>query len=335
MTVLEAPLTAVDTGNRVWYTKRVLVQRVKREEPGVKSKSSLRVVIIIVVIGFILIGALWSYNDLNAVARVNSKNITWREFNSALKKQSGSQMLAGLLREELIKQGAKQYGVEVTDEDVESETQGLATQFGSLAGLEQALSQYGMTLDDFKGQIKTTLLLEAIAAKDVKIEEEDLTTYYEENKERYKEEEQVKARHILVEDEKTAKDILKRLDAGEDFAELAKEKSTDPGSKDKGGDLGFFGKGVMDPSFEDAAFSLGIGETSPPVKSMFGYHIIRVEDKKAERIPPFEEVREDVVKRVTKEKAKPTSTVLMELKDAAQIKINDSELEDAIYNIAY
>ena len=326
---------AVDTGNLVWYTKRVLVQRVKREEPRGKSKSSLRVVIILVVVGLVVIGALWTYNDQKTVARVNSTDITWKQFNDALKKQGGSQMLAGLLRDELIQQGANQHGIEVTDEDVESEVDNLATHFGSSAGLEQALTQYGMTVDDLKGQIKSTLLLEAIAAKDVTIEEEELKTYYDENKEQYEEPEQVKARHILVADEETAKNVLKKLETGEDFAEVAKEMSTDPGSKEKGGDLGFFEKGMMDPSFEESAFSLDIGETSPPVKSMFGYHIIRVEEKKPERLPPFEEVRDDVVRQVTKQKAKSTSTVLMELKDAAQIKINDKELEEAIYSIVY
>ncbi|HHX25880.1 MAG TPA: hypothetical protein GX721_04340, partial [Firmicutes bacterium] len=104
------------------------------------SKSSLRVVVIIVVVGLLIIGALWTYNDLKAVARVNSTNITWKQFNDALKKQSGNQMLAGLLREELIRQGAKQSNITVTDEDVQSELDRLADQFGSTVGLEQVLS---------------------------------------------------------------------------------------------------------------------------------------------------------------------------------------------------
>ena len=301
----------------------------------VNSKSSLRVVVIIVVVGLLIIGALWTYNDLKAVARVNSTNITWKQFNDALKKQSGNQMLAGLLREELIRQGAKQHNITVIDEDVQSELDRLADQFGSTAGLEQVLSQYGMSLDDLRGQIKSTLLLEGIAAKDVTVEEEELKTYYEENKDRYTEPEQVKARHILVEDEETAKSILKKLESGEDFAEIAKEKSSDSGSKDKGGDLGFFERGVMDASFEEAAFNLGIGETSAPVKTMFGYHIIRVEDKKPERLAAFEEVQDDVRKQVIKQKSKLTSEVLSDLIDAAQIKFNDKELEDAIYSITY
>ncbi|MGE5573302.1 MAG: peptidyl-prolyl cis-trans isomerase [Bacteroidota bacterium] len=300
-----------------------------------KSRRSLTAVIAIVVLGLVAIGVVWTYSDLRAVAKINSTSITWKEFHAALEKQTGRQLLAKMIREELIKQGAAKYDIQVTDEDVAAEVDRLKAQFGSDAGLEQALTQYGMTLDDLRGQIRTSLLLEAIASKDVTINEDEVKKYYDEHKDEFKEPEQVKARHILVKDEKTAKDIEKQLAAGADFAELAKAKSEDPGSKDKGGDLGYFGRGAMDPAFEKAAFSLKIGETSAPVKSSFGYHIIRVEDKKPERIPPLEEVRSDVEKRIKREKAKPASTVISELKDASQIKINDKDLQDALYDIIY
>ncbi len=307
----------------------------KGEGLRVRSRRSLAAVISVVVVGLVAIAVIWTYSDLRAVAKINSTSISWKAFHKALEQQSGKQLLAKMIRDELIRQGAERYGIEVTDEDVAAELDSIKQQFGSDASLQQALVQYGMTLDSLRDQIRTGLLLDAIATKDVTVSEEELKTYYDEHKDDFKEPEQVKARHILVEDEAAAKEIVKELAAGADFAELAKAKSVDPGSKDKGGDLGYFGRGAMDPAFEKAAFALKIGETSAPVESSFGYHVIRVEDKKPERTPPFEEVRQRVEKRVKTDKAKPASQVISDLKDAAQIKVNDKELQEALYEISY
>ncbi|WP_320197483.1 peptidylprolyl isomerase [Agrobacterium sp. rho-13.3] len=115
-------------------------------------------------------------------------------------------------------------------------------------------------------------------------------------------EEEVKAAHILVATEEEAKDVIKQLDAGKDFAALAKEKSTDS-NKDDGGDLGWFGKGRMVPEFEEAAFKLKKGEyTKEPVKSQFGFHVIKLEDTRVAPPPAYDQVEAQVRQLVMRDK---------------------------------
>ncbi len=104
--------------------------------------------------------------------------------------------------------------------------------------------------------------------------------------------EQVRARHILVADAATAQTVVERLEAGEDFAALATELSTDNSTKEAGGDLGFFPRGVMVPEFEAMAFSLTVGATSPPVQTQFGYHVIRVEEREEQREIPDHQLQQ-------------------------------------------
>ncbi len=146
-------------------------------------------------------------------------------------------------------------------------------------------------------------------AKEIKIEEKEIKKYYQENKENYRIPEKIKVRHILIkfegpEERKEAREKIKkireRLKRGEDFEKLAKEFSQCP-SKEKGGDLGFFKKGDMVPEFERAALRLKEGQISRPVRSRFGYHIIKLEERKESYIPPLDEVKEKI-KRILKEK---------------------------------
>jgi peptidyl-prolyl cis-trans isomerase C len=105
---------------------------------------------------------------------------------------------------------------------------------------------------------------------------------------------EVRARHILVPTEKEAQAILDELKRGTDFAELARQKSKDPGAAAEGGDLGYFTKDQMVPEFSEVAFKLNKGELSDPIKTQFGWHIIRVEDKRSKRPPDFADVKDQV-----------------------------------------
>jgi len=135
------------------------------------------------------------------------------------------------------------------------------------------------------------------------VTEDEISYYYETHMDEYEHPESIKARHILLEDEETANEILEKLKGGADFAEMARQHSTGP-TKDKGGDLGYFERGKMVPEFEEAAFALESGEISEIVKTQFGYHIIKVEDKKEGHTDKLEDVRIDIIKSIAEENAR-------------------------------
>ena len=129
----------------------------------------------------------------------------------------------------------------------------------------------------------------------IQVTDADMLKYYNDNKNQFVDPEQVKARQILVKTEDEAKAIITQLNAGANFADLAKAKSTDTGAKDTGGELGYFSKGEMVPEFEQAAFSQKVGTWSQtPVKTQFGYHIILVEDHKAQVQKTYDQVKSDI-----------------------------------------
>ncbi|MBA7689143.1 Foldase protein PrsA [subsurface metagenome] len=165
----------------------------------------------------------------------------------------------------------------------------------------------------------------------VSISDEELLEYYNENKESFLEPEQVHARHILVETEEEANNLLLQLKEGlTDFAELAKEKSIGP-SAPSGGDLGFFARGQMVKEFEDAAFSLEPGKISEVVQTQFGYHIIKCEEKKEEYSPTFEEAKEQISDTLKYQREiKVISALTSKLREEAVIVFNydfDAEIE--------
>lgn len=155
------------------------------------------------------------------------------------------------------------------------------------------------------------LLADYIKIKgNLKVGEEEIRNYYENNLSEFERQEEVRARHILIKTEdkteEKARDkidqIYEKLKNGEDFVKIASQFSEDPGTKDKGGDLGFFGRGMMVPEFEEVAFSQEIGSTSEPFKTSFGFHILQVLDKREGGTKPFEEVKAQIAAKIVQEK---------------------------------
>jgi peptidyl-prolyl cis-trans isomerase C len=124
--------------------------------------------------------------------------------------------------------------------------------------------------------------------------EAEMKKLYDESVAKVAPEEEIRARHILVKSEAEAKDVIAKLKGGADFDKLAREISIDPSAKTNGGDLEYFTKGQMVAEFSDAAFKLNKGQISEPVKSQFGFHVIKVEDKRQKPVPKYEEVKEQV-----------------------------------------
>ncbi|RBW68303.1 peptidylprolyl isomerase [Bacillus taeanensis] len=255
--------------------------------------------------------------DVNSDIIVQSKagEITKEEFYNELKTQAGDKVLRQMIDIMLLE---KEY--KVTDKEIDAKVKDYEKQFGGKDGLKQALKQQGINDEKvFNNLVKRELLAEKAATDGVKVSEEEIKKEFED---KYKVE--IKASHILVKDEKTAKEVKENLDKGGDFSKLASEYSIDPGSKDKGGDLGYFIKGNMVPEFDNVAFSLDVNKVSDLVKTKYGYHIIKVTDKKTNK---FEDSKDRIEKELKFKKAKPMNEVISNLQKEADINIKDEDLE--------
>ena len=161
------------------------------------------------------------------------------------------------------------------------------------------------------------------------VSDADAKQIYDEKISKMKPEQEVHARHILVETKEEAEEVIKRLKNGEDFATVADEKSKDTNAK--GGDLGFFTRGQMLKPFEDAAFALEPGQISEPVQTQFGWHVIKVEEKRDQPLPSYAEVKEAIMAQLIQQKAQ---QVVTNLRDSATIDVVDPELKRSLDDAA-
>jgi peptidyl-prolyl cis-trans isomerase C len=171
--------------------------------------------------------------------------------------------------------------------------------------------------------LRNKLLMETMLHAEAKTAVTDAAMHkvYDEAAKQIGGEKEIRARHILVESEDEAKAILAELKKGTDFAELARLKSKDPGAAAEGGDLGYFSKDQMVAEFSDAATKLDKGQLSDPVKTQFGWHVIKVEDKRDRPVPPFDQVKEQIENYVVR---RAQAEVISKLRQGAKIERMDA-----------
>jgi peptidyl-prolyl cis-trans isomerase C len=159
------------------------------------------------------------------------------------------------------------------------------------------------------------------------VSDADARKFYDQQVTSLKAEEEVRARHILVDSREKAIELSQKLAHGADFAELAKQHSKDPGSKDQGGELGFFSRGQMVPQFEEEAFRLKKGEVGEPFQTQFGWHIVKVDDRRTRQVPSFDAVKDRLRAAIMHQKAQ---QIAADLRRKAQIEYIDPEIRKSL-----
>jgi len=258
-----------------------------------------------------------------------------------MRQQIGQQVVDSLIIKTLLENAIAEQGIQITDEEVDAKIKELLASFPGEVTMDLFLEKSGTTEDEFRADMKENLkiekLFDSVISGIEEPSEEELQAIYDERAKEFEVPEMVSASHILIgfdpqDDEQSkaakrakAEEILKKLKEGADFASLAAEESSCP-SKARGGDLGTFPRGQMVPAFEEAAFSQTVGEVGDIVETKFGYHIIKVTDKKAPHKMAFDEVKERLAKvMLDKEKQTAVQNYIEQLKADAKIEYPEAK----------
>ncbi|MCY8723630.1 peptidylprolyl isomerase [Bacillus inaquosorum] len=252
-----------------------------------------------------------SGGDKEVIAKTDAGDVTKGELYTYMKKTAGANALTQLAQEKVLDKKYK-----VTDKEVENKLKEYKTQLGDqYSTLEK---QYGK--DFLKETVKMELLTEKAAKDNIKVTDDEVKKYWEGLKGK------IRASHILVADKKTAEEVEKKLKKGEKFEDLAKEYSTDS-SASQGGDLGWFAKDGMVAEFSKVAFNLKTGEISDPVKTKYGYHII----KKTKERGKYDDMKKELKSELLEQKLNDNTAVqeaVQKVMKKADIEVKDKDLKD-------
>ena len=264
------------------------------------------------------------------VATVNGQSISRADLDSKLESSPAAKgTLMQLTQSMLIEQYAKDNNINVSDADVDKKINALKAQYGA-DQFDNLIKQRGMTQDDVRRAIRDQLIIDQAVGKNIHISDADAAKFFQKNHAAFDKPPQVHARHILVNSLQQANMIEQKLKSGAKFEDLAKQYSQDPGSKGKGGDLGFFRTGQMMPSFEKAAFAQKLNEIGPPVKSPFGYHIIEVLERTPGQKATLASAHDQIVDQLRSQQEAPlVQPFLQSLLAKAKINVSDQRFADA------
>lgn len=250
--------------------------------------------------------------------------------------QIKADILDGLIEQELLYQESRKLGIQIAGTAVDDQLADIKKRYPDEAAFAQALQSMQLSENEVKRQIERGLaireVIEQKVAGGMTIEETESRAFYDAHPEIFLQPPQVKASHILIKVDPTAgaeekaaarkklEDIRRQAAGGADFAELAKQYSEGP-SGERGGDLGYFQRGQMVKSFEDAAFTLDANQVSGIVETQFGYHLIKVTDKKPEKTLTYEEVKDRLAEKLKQEKVEKEARLYIDnLKKNAKIE---------------
>jgi peptidyl-prolyl cis-trans isomerase C len=239
--------------------------------------------------------------------------------------------LVQLIDRELISLEARRLAISVTPEELKAAWQDYFDDYPD-DSFKLMLQERGMTMESWQAELKESLIMEKLLHETVyagvEVTDEEIEAYYLENRENFDRPEQVRARQIVVADEAEGTRVLGLLRQGQDFETVAREVSLSPDAG-QGGDLGFFGRGEMPPEFDETVFSLPVGRLSDLVESEYGFHIFRVEEKRAAARLSQKEAEQEI--RLTLESLKQEEAYqnwLQDLRSRATIEVDWNQLEN-------
>jgi foldase protein PrsA len=263
------------------------------------------------------------------VAAVNGQAISRADFDHKLESApAAKQVLGQLVQQQLLDQYARDKKIDVTQAEIDKKKEETKARMQP-GQFDQVVKSQGLSDADLNQIFKQQVVIEKAVAPQTHVGESDIKAYFDKNRTLFDKPAQVRARHILVADAAKAKEVMAKLKAGGSWDALAKQYSTDPASKDKGGELGFFGRGQMVGPFQDAAFSAKVNQIVGPVKSPFGYHVIQVEEKKPAQPASFASAHDTIKTQLTsQQQGTIVPAFLQKLRADAKIDIYDDRYKD-------